>query len=187
MDQFLVIIDIEATCWEKKIPEGEQNEIIEIGVCLLNTETLEIADKRGLLVKPTRAKVSKFCTELTTLTQKQVDGGMTFAKACGILEHDYATKSRAWASWGAYDQRMFSVQCESFAVPYPFSDQHINLKKRFAELGKLPKQLGMAGALRQTHIELEGTHHRGVDDAYNIAQLAVYMLKKYGNEKLVVS
>lgn len=29
----LIIIDIEATCWKKLPPPGQQSEIIEIGVC----------------------------------------------------------------------------------------------------------------------------------------------------------
>ncbi|MFN8372868.1 MAG: 3'-5' exonuclease [Anaerolineae bacterium] len=181
----LIIVDVEATCWKHEPPPGEQSEIIEIGVCKLNLETLEIADKRGLLIKPARSKVSAFCTKLTTLTQKQVDGGMTFAKACGILESVYQSKAQVWASWGEYDRRMFTWQCESFVVPYPFGEQHINLKKRFAELVKTPKQLGMAAALAKAKLELEGTHHRGDDDAYNIARLAAWLGQRYGVESVL--
>jgi inhibitor of KinA sporulation pathway (predicted exonuclease) len=180
----VVIVDVESTCWRRDPPPGEQSEIIEIGVCLLNTETLEISNKRSLLVKPSRSKVSPFCTELTTLTQKQVDLGMTFEKACGILELTFKTKSRLWASWGNYDQRMFTVQCQSFGVPYPFSEQHVNLKQRFAELAGLPKQVGMAGALKQAHLPLEGTHHRGDDDAYNIARLGAWLLQRHDAENV---
>ncbi|MGL5075983.1 MAG: 3'-5' exonuclease, partial [Waterburya sp.] len=45
----------------------------------------------------------------------------------------------------------------------------------------LSKKYGMAGALKLAGIELIGTHHRGIDDARNIAQLLPYML---GREKL---
>lgn len=179
MAQQLVIIDIEATCWKSQPPPGEQSEIIEIGICRLNLDSLEISAKRSILVKPARSKVSKFCTELTTLTQEQVNTGIPFAEACAILQADYATQTHAWASWGNYDQRMFASQCQSFAVEYPFGAQHINLKQRFAELGSLPKQIGMAAALRNTHLPLEGTHHRGDDDAYNIARLTAWMIEKY--------
>ena len=30
----ILVVDIEATCWEGKPPAGEQNEIIEVGICL---------------------------------------------------------------------------------------------------------------------------------------------------------
>ena len=36
----------------------------------------------------------------------------------------------------------------------------------------------MAKALRMANIELEGTHHRGKDDAYNIAKILRKMLEK---------
>jgi len=35
----LIVIDIEATCWEGDPPEGQAAEIIEIGVCVLDVTT----------------------------------------------------------------------------------------------------------------------------------------------------
>jgi 3'-5' exoribonuclease 1 len=35
---------------------------------------------------------------------------------------------------------------------------------------------GMARALNLANIELEGTHHRGIDDAKNIAKLLPYCI-----------
>ena len=40
------------------------------------------------------------------------------------------------------------------------------------------KERGMAKALRHANIELEGTHHRGGDDANNIAKLFIDMMIK---------
>ncbi len=37
--------------------------------------------------------------------------------------------------------------------------------------------MGMAGALKQLEIPLEGTHHRGIDDAWNIAEILTWLLK----------
>lgn len=179
----IVIIDIEATCWEKSLaPPGEQSEIIEIGVCLLDAETWQLSGKCSLLVKPQRSTVSAFCTQLTTLTQEQVAVGMTFAQVCALLESDYLTPERAWASWGMNDRKMFRQQCESFGVRYPFSEQHVNLKSVFSKLfvKQRWKQVGMAQALVMAGLELEGTHHRGGDDAGNIARLLQYMLQQRG-------
>ena len=85
MTDKLIVVDLEATCWKKQPPPGQQNEIIEVGVCLLDTETLAIEDNRGILVKPTRSKVSEFCTKLTSLTQEMVDDGVSFAESCATL------------------------------------------------------------------------------------------------------
>ena len=39
LDQILVI-DVEATCWEGNPPPGQTSEIIEIGLCVLDVPTL---------------------------------------------------------------------------------------------------------------------------------------------------
>lgn len=182
----LIIVDIEATCWASKLPPpGEQNEIIEVGVCALDLTTWEILDKRSLLVRPTRSKVSDFCTTLTTLTQAMVDDGMTFAEACATLRADYDTQNRAWGSWGSYDRKMFEAQCASFGVDYPFSEHHLNIKGLFADALTNKRRLGMAAALKKAGLELEGTHHRGHDDAYNIARLLRYVIQQRGEDVLL--
>lgn len=177
-DQIL-IVDLEATCWEGLPPPDQQNEIIEVGVCLLDINTLDLSAKRSLLVKPERSKVSPFCTALTTLTQEQVDGGMTFAEACAILEREYRSRERVWASWGIYDLTMFKKQCRAFGVRYPFSKKHLNLKRVFADYNNR-ERLGMARALEVSGLSLNGTQHRGDDDAWNIGRLLRHMLQDKG-------
>ena len=49
-------------------------------------------------------------------------------------------------------------------------DQHINLKAVFAKMRKM-KQCGMKAALQMLEIPLDGFHHRGIDDARNIAKI----------------
>ncbi len=66
----IIVVDIEATCWENKVPEGMESDIIEIGICLLDIHTGEISDNRGIIVRPERSTISPFCTELTTITQE---------------------------------------------------------------------------------------------------------------------
>lgn len=180
----IVVIDIEATCWKKLPPEGEQSEIIEIGVCLFDFAAGEPSAKRSILVKPTRSKVSTYCTKLTTLTQAQVETGTTFEDACNQLESDYLTRERVWASWGGYDQRMFHAQCDSFVTRYPFSQKHVNLKALYADLNKLPKQIGLARAVKTSELVLDGTHHRGDDDAWNAARVLGSMLRQHGDAVL---
>lgn len=170
LDQIL-IVDIEATCWPGTPPEGQESEIIEIGICLLDIASAERVEKRSIIVKPKRSKVSEFCTELTTLTPKDVNKGISFEQACAILERDYLSKRRAWASFGDYDRSLFQHQCKTFGVPYPFSASHINVKTLFAIMHALPYEVGMTRALEIMGLELEGTHHRGHDDAWNIANI----------------
>jgi inhibitor of KinA sporulation pathway (predicted exonuclease) len=180
----LLVIDVEATCWQGKTPPGEQSEIIEIGLCRVDLRTGELLETRGIWVKPERSKISAFCTELTTITPEMVVDGISFSDACALLETKYRAKERAWASYGDYDRKQFERQCESFGVLYPFGPRHYNIKRAFAREQGLPKQVGMAGALRHLGLPLEGTHHRGADDAANIARIATRLYQGGGLDAL---
>ena len=48
----IIIIDVESTCWEGANPVGMESDIIEIGICLLDVQTGEITNNKGILVKP---------------------------------------------------------------------------------------------------------------------------------------
>ena len=172
----IVVIDIEATCWKGKPPPGQENEIIEIGICPLDIASGQPLEKESILVKPERSQVSEFCTNLTTLTQERVDQGISFSEACLLLEKKYNTHQKTWASYGDYDRKQFEKQCQSHGIRYPFGKRHINVKELFARRNALPKKVGMAAALNFLNLPLEGTHHRGDDDAWNIARILSLLL-----------
>lgn len=175
LDQILVV-DIEATCWESAIPPGQESEIIEIGICTLDISSGQRLEKASILVKPEYSEVSEFCTQLTTITQEQVTHGITFYEACLTLRKKYLSKERIWASYGDYDRSQFQRQCQSRSITYPFGNRHINIKSLLAIAYALPSEVGMAQALELLHLPLEGTHHRGVDDAWNIAGILAKLL-----------
>ncbi len=177
LDQILVV-DVEATCWEGKPPAGEENEIIEVGICTLDVASGKRLEKESILVKPRSSTVSEFCTQLTTLTPAQVEQGITFAEACKILKKKYLSQQRVWASYGDYDRRQFERQCLAENVSYPFGSRHINVKTLFAVIHALPYEVDMAAALQMLNLPLQGTHHRGVDDAGNIAGILSELLLK---------
>lgn len=172
----IIVIDIEATCWQGKLPSGQESEIIEIGICPLDIITGEPLEKESILVKPQCSTVSDFCTELTTLTQEQVDKGITFTEACAILQERHESRQQVWASYGEYDRQQFTRQCKSRGIKYPFGTRHINVKTLLALQQHLSKEVGMARALEILELPLEGTHHRGVDDAGNIARILAKLL-----------
>lgn len=173
----IVVVDLEATCWKGHPPEGQTSQIIEVGVCLLDIKTHKISNKRGILVSPTKSEVSPFCTELTTITQDMLDRqGVSLKRACDILVNEYNSKKRVWASFGDYDRRMFELDCKAHGIKYPFGKKHLNVKTIFSLKAQLGGEAGMARALETMKEPLEGTHHRGVDDAYNIAKILRYCL-----------
>ncbi len=173
----IIVIDLEATCWNGKVPPGEVSEIIEIGICILNTNTGEISKNKGILVRPEQSKVSSFCTELTTITQDMLDEkGILLKDAFTKLREEYNPKEYTWASYGFYDLKMMKNQSKFKGLEYPMSHDHINVKELFSEVKGLSKKVGMKGALGILQIPLEGTHHRGVDDARNIAKILDWCL-----------
>ena len=175
LDQ-IVVVDLESTSWGGPPPEGQVGEVIEVGICMLDVATGERGERECILVKPTRSAVGEYCTKLTTLTQEQVDQGVTFEKACSVLKKKYNSKDRVWASYGDYDRRQFERQCSAEGIGYPFGPTHINVKNLFAVTYGLPHEVGMTQALEHLGLPLEGTHHRGVDDAANIAAILSRLL-----------
>ncbi len=177
----IIVVDLEATCWDGPTPEDQESEIIEVGVCVLDVKTGERSDKQSIIVKPERSTVSAFCTDLTTLTQADVDKGVSFEHACQILRRKFRVRDRTWASYGDYDRRQFERQCEDTGIKYPFSSTHINVKNMLAVLHGLHREVGLAQAMEIMKLPLEGTHHRGHDDAWNIAALLAKMLAQWRN------
>lgn len=177
----IVVVDIEATCWKGyTAPPGQENEIIEIGLCLLDPRAGTVSDKRSIMVKPIESEVSEFCTELTGITQQEVDEqGLAFETACAILERTYNTRNRLWASWGAFDRKLLALQCKRREVRYPFSKNHANLKQVFQRAHG--KRLPFAMALQAYNVEQIGNAHRGDDDAFNTAHLLNVLMQQHGD------
>lgn len=179
-EAFLNVVDVEATCWPGSPPPGAVSEIIEIGLTVVDLDAGERVARHRILVRPSRSTVGDFCTELTGLTQDEVDRGVSFAEACRLLAAEHRAGARAWASWGDYDRHQFVRQCRATGTPYPFGRRHTNAKAAFTDVHGLRKRPGMAQALRIAGLPLEGRHHRGEDDAWNIAALVLHLAGRGG-------
>jgi len=133
----ILVVDLEATCWESTTPEGEPQsihnmEIIEIG-CALTNRLGTVLDTRSFMVRPERQPVlSAFCTELTHITQAMVDNAQTLPSVAAQMNtwlDGYGTDLH-WCSWGNYDLNHLTAQCaldnvDSRLLHLP----HLNLKK----------------------------------------------------------
>lgn len=93
-DEWL-IIDVEASCWENRIPPpGEESEIFQTGLCLFNVASALPHEKRSIINRLERSRISEFCTRLTGFTQSDVDAGISFHRACSILETECQSQKR---------------------------------------------------------------------------------------------
>jgi inhibitor of KinA sporulation pathway (predicted exonuclease) len=173
----ILVVDVEATCWERDPPPGQISEIIEIGLCVLDVGMLARVERRDILVRPVCSTVSPYCTQLTTLTQADIDGGVPLAEACQILAQEYHAPTRLWASYGDYDRKQFERNCGEFGISYPFGPGHLNVKTLLAVVLGLKREVGMREGLAALGVPLEGTHHRAADDAWNIAAILGHVLE----------
>ena len=178
-DQFAyyLVVDLEATCCDQKQIPRHQMEIIEIGAVMVDAVDLAVIDEFQTFINPVCHPIlTPFCTTLTTITQAEVDRASGFTDAIAAFQSWFtAYDKRLFCSWGDFDRNQFKQDCKFHAVPLPFQN-HFNLKKAFLQTQGLKQRCGMDQALQLAGIPLVGTHHRGIDDARNIAKLLPYGL-----------
>lgn len=174
---YFLVIDVEATCDDRGAVPKHEMEIIEIGAVLVDGATLEAVEEHQSFVRPVRHPVlTPFCTALTTITQADVEGAPSFPEAIESLRRFIADRDALFSSWGDYDRQQFEHDAAIHLVALPFRGRHLNVKQRFSDALGEKKRYGMSGALRRVGLGLDGTHHRGIDDARNIARLLPWAL-----------
>lgn len=162
------MVDLEATCWLGQPPEGQVSEIIEIGWALIENEL--IVDRGTQLVLPSNSTVSEFCTQLTSITQEMLnEEGVPLVDAVALIKADLDVDDLIrlpWASWGDYDANMLARSGVKMG-------RHLNLSSMFVYLFNKSKSFGLAKACANLGVPWEGTAHRGGDDAYMAALIAL--------------
>ncbi|MEO0078753.1 MAG: hypothetical protein ABIK86_07140, partial [candidate division WOR-3 bacterium] len=74
--------------------------------------------------------------------------------------------------------------CQRHGIAWPaVFDCHVNLKKEYARLRGI-RPCGMKRALNNESIPLTGRHHRAIDDARNITNLARLVLPVIENQAM---
>lgn len=169
-----IVVDLEATCWDKAtLKERIPNEIIEIGAVCVN-EQKEIVSEFMAFVKPQLNPIlSDFCISLTSITQKEVDAAETFPTVIAELQAWIASFDTAYflCSWGNYDKGQFRHDCLLHNLPVEWLNNHISIKHQYGKIRPRIGLVGMGKALKAEGFTLEGTHHRGIDDARNISKI----------------
>lgn len=179
---YYLVIDLEATCCDQGTIPFDKMEIIEIGAVMADARSLQPVAEFGCLVQPVRNRqLTVFCTKLTSITQADVDNAAGFPDVLDqLVQWGAQYRNHLFCSWGAYDRKQLKQDCSFHGLRCPFG-KHMNLKQRFSERMGLRKPEGMKGALRRVGLPLEGTHHRGIDDARNIARLLPYIVDTMQN------
>lgn len=172
MARKLLIVDLEATCWKDEPSLAAESEIIEIGAVVFDPDSTTVEQQLQTFVRPVRHPLlSDFCTQLTTIRQTDIDSAPVFPMALALLVDCCLGRSPVlFSSWGDYDRNQLERDCAFHGVKYPFGKRHFNIKAHFAATKRCrPCSLGQA--LAMLHMSFDGSPHRGIDDARNIARV----------------
>ncbi|XP_053712565.1 ERI1 exoribonuclease 2 [Synchiropus splendidus] len=196
---YLIVIDFESTCWREK--NNLSQEIIEFPAVLLNTSTGEVESEFHTYVQPQeRPLLSDFCTELTGITQAQVEAGIPlriclsqFSRWLQKLQLQmgvaFPSKEKrappssdaklcTFLTWSDWDLGVcLQYECKRKQIHKPdVLNSWIDLRSTY-RLFYNRKPKGLNGALQDLGIQFAGREHSGLDDARNTAQLAWRMMR----------
>lgn len=172
----IIVIDLEATCYEGEFPKEERPEIIQIGACLLDLDKKEITKKDSYIIHPYHSSISKYCETLTGITPERAKRGIRFDHARNRLAKNFGTKRKIWGAWGEGDRIEFEQECQNWNVEYPFSNQFINISTLFSLYYGFNKKINLEKALTLLGLNFQGRPHDAEDDAYNTALILLKIL-----------
>lgn len=190
----LLVLDFEATCCDDNLFPRTEMEIIEFPICVVDVKTRRIIDEYHSYVKPELHTIlTEFCTNLTGIKQTTVDNARVISIVLSEVE-EFIKKypDSVFVTCGDWDlKKMLPTQVlrENIKVNSRLSNW-LNIKNEFKKCyGK--KGHGMVDMLNDLKLPLVGHHHSGIDDARNIAQIAIKMISQkhkfeYDGKKLYI-
>lgn len=176
MKPIAIIFDLETTCQDKEIDANFDKELLEIGAVKVD-ETGNVLETFDLIVIPTRTTITPYCIELTSITKELVDQeGISFKEAMNSFK--IFCEDLPLFSWGFFDKKQLIKDC--IVNQYPlngFLTNHRSLRHEHVDVYGLKNRVEIKPALKMLDLPFEGTLHRGIDDAINIATIFKHMLK----------
>ncbi|XP_068765015.1 ERI1 exoribonuclease 2 [Struthio camelus] len=194
---YVTVVDLEATCWRDA--GRRRPETVEFPAVLLNTATGEIESEFHTYVQPQEHPIlSEFCTELTGITQNQVDEGVPLNICLSqflkwiqkiqkekkvLFNSDIPSHSTSEAklctfvTWTDWDLGVcLHYECKRKQLRKPdILNSWIDLKATYRSFyNRKPK--GLKGALQDLGMAFAGREHSGLDDSRNTARLAWRMI-----------
>lgn len=185
MSIYLCVLDFEATCWKDE-KAGDRPEIIEFPSVLIEIDinkNIKYISEFRKFVKPVQfPKLTSFCTELTGITQSDVDNADIFNVVYyehynWLNEHVPSDSKFFFVTHGNWDLlTMLPLQTKKSNLRiYQKYKQFINIKEEFKKNYHVHAG-GMIDILNYLNIPLEGSHHSGIDDTKNITKIVIKMI-----------
>jgi len=195
--KYICVLDFEKTCEQDVLLDPQ--EIIEFPSVLVeigNGKNCANVAEFESYVKPTvHPKLTPFCTELTGVTQANVDSALTLPM---VLEQHHAWLMKhvgvdesccTFLTCGDMDLKRSLPEDPNIGEDYADDKKvpavykrWLNIKKEFGlfykdwypKKGKQPRN--MTEMLEKLDLQLEGKHHSGIDDCRNIGNVVKRML-----------
>uniref|UniRef100_A0A8C2W6U1 GRF-type domain-containing protein n=1 Tax=Cyclopterus lumpus TaxID=8103 RepID=A0A8C2W6U1_CYCLU len=182
---YLIVIDFESTCWRDR--NNHSPEIIEFPAVVMNTSTGEVESEFHTYVQPQEHPVlSEFCTELTGITQIQVEAGIPLQivlsrfgrwlqnlqlemglvfpnRPQGSSAPSPSQKQCAFVTWSDWDLGVcLQYECKRKQLHKPdVLNSWIDLRSTY-RLFYDRKPKGLNGALQDLGIQFSGREHSGI-------------------------
>ena len=187
---YLCILDFEATCVNPS--NGNINEIIEFPSILLQwdcnvlgsggSKIVEVARFQEYVKPKDNPKLSTFCTDLTGITQEQVNNAKTFPEVFELHQKwisKYVTIDDqciivTCGNWDIESMLPKDIKRHKLKCPALYK-QFCNIKTVFQNRYKV-RPRGLQNMLRIIKEKFEGRQHSGIIDCHNIAKIMVKLV-----------
>ncbi|MBY6188340.1 exonuclease domain-containing protein [Marinobacter hydrocarbonoclasticus] len=182
MGKRILCIDTELTCWDDPAFQKAQTlEIIQFGLAEIDLDRFTVSRSGSYYVTNTRHGISKFCYDLTGISQKTLDKrGMPLAQAAELMTQKWGVGQRwnALVSWG--DERAcMEPDFVAKGVAYPFHNSLMNLEDyfRFSFCQKRREKASLKSAAIRYGVEVAQPQHNAEADALTLANLVMAMIR----------
>lgn len=175
MIENVCVVDLEATCCNDGSIPPQEMETIEIGAVTVDVSSGIIDSEFQSFIRPVQhPQLTDFCRTLTTIKQEDVDQAASFPVVFEAF-CDWLAKAGldGFGSWTTFDMTQLQQDAAFHGIEYPLRS-HVDLYAIFKK--RYRRKRGHRGAMRILGIEASGLHHRGIDDARNIAKMVPCLL-----------
>ena len=168
-----LVFDLEATCWNSIGTESRQQEIIEIGACILD-EYGHIDDQFQSFVKPIKFPLlSPYCKSLTEIMQTDIDRARTFPVVMDQFQDwaDIDIQQYCFCAWGQADKELLKANGILHNYDMAWLKTYLDIKSVYHRNRNFTKMQGLDRVLHSNGFNFEGKRHRALYDALNLAKL----------------
>jgi len=124
-------------------------------------------------------EISPFCTKLTSIVQDDIEDAPLFDEAISNFE-DWVGFDRTRSvlmSWGEFDRRQFANDARLHDLDLPWLKYWACLQRHYSRWKGSKNQIGLKNALDIEGLSFDGTQHRAIEDARNMAKLFAKVAK----------